>query len=124
MSSLSTSPQGIASSTASATSSSIARSSETADGETSTDLKALKRYHFVTESVMLIKLTIFRSGYTGEDGVEIILPAKAATMAMKLIGGKLDMSNLRSSGRFERATNDPLCSSWTGFLASSSAAVR
>src|SRR5437867_7595917 len=54
------------------------------------DIKSLKRYHFVTESVMLIKLMIFRSGYTGEDGVEIILPAKAATMAMKLIGGKLD----------------------------------
>jgi aminomethyltransferase len=56
----------------------------------SVDLKELKRYHFINESVMLIKLMIFRSGYTGEDGVEIILPAKAATMAMKLIGGKLD----------------------------------
>src|SRR2546426_12710428 len=54
------------------------------------DLKDLKRYHFVTDSFMLVKFTIFRSGYTGEDGVEIILPAKAATMAMKLIGGKLD----------------------------------
>src|SRR5262245_23444241 len=50
------------------------------------DLKALKRYHFVTESVMLVKLAIFRSGYTGEDGVEIIISAKAAGMAMKLLG--------------------------------------
>src|ERR1041384_6734694 len=34
------------------------------------DLKGMKRYTFQTVSVMLIKFTIFRSGYTGEDGVE------------------------------------------------------
>jgi aminomethyltransferase len=54
------------------------------------DLKELKRYHFVADSFMLIKFTVFRSGYTGEDGVEIILPAKAASMAMKLLAGKVD----------------------------------
>jgi len=32
---------------------------------------------------------VFRSGYTGEDGLEIILPAKMAGMAMKLIGGRV-----------------------------------
>src|SRR5437773_11553850 len=38
----------------------------------------------------LLKFTIFRSGYTGEDGVEMIIPAKVAGMAMKLIAGKTD----------------------------------
>jgi aminomethyltransferase len=58
-----------------------------------TNLKLMKRYHFVTDSFMLIKFTIFRSGYTGEDGVEMILPAKAAAMALKLLGGKFDKEN-------------------------------
>lgn len=53
------------------------------------DLRTMKRYSFVSDSVMLIKFTLFRSGYTGEDGVEMILPAKAASMAMKIIGGKI-----------------------------------
>src|SRR6185503_14608785 len=54
------------------------------------DVKGLKRYRFVSDSFMLIKFTAFRSGYTGEDGVEMILPAKAAAMALKLLGGKFD----------------------------------
>jgi len=54
----------------------------------SVDVKSLKRYSFESSSYMLIKFTIFRSGYTGEDGVEMILPAKMAAMAMKLVGGK------------------------------------
>jgi aminomethyltransferase len=54
------------------------------------NLKEMKRYRFVTDSFMLIKFTVFRSGYTGEDGVEMILPAKMAAMALKLLGGKFD----------------------------------
>src|SRR4051812_39359199 len=54
------------------------------------DLPGLKRYQFVSDSLMLVKFTVFRSGYTGEDGVELILPAKAAGMAMKLLAGKMD----------------------------------
>jgi len=54
----------------------------------SVDVKSLKRYGFESSSYMLIKFTVFRSGYTGEDGVEMILPAKMASMAMKLVGGK------------------------------------
>ena len=57
------------------------------------DLRAMKRYTFVTESVMLISFSIFRSGYTGEDGVEIILPAKTAPMAIKMLGGRTDKSD-------------------------------
>src|SRR3954468_10088473 len=54
------------------------------------DLKNLKRYHFISDSFMLVKYSVFRSGYTGEDGVELILAAKMAGMAMKLLAGKLD----------------------------------
>ncbi len=53
------------------------------------DLRSMKRYHFESGSYMaMLKFTVFRSGYTGEDGVEIVIPAKVAPMAMKLIGGK------------------------------------
>ncbi|MGH7214645.1 MAG: glycine cleavage system aminomethyltransferase GcvT [Tepidisphaeraceae bacterium] len=55
------------------------------------EVAELKRYHFLNGSVMgLVKYTAFRSGYTGEDGVELILPAKMAGMGMKLLGGKFD----------------------------------
>jgi aminomethyltransferase len=52
------------------------------------ELRSMKRYTFESSSFMLIKFTCFRSGYTGEDGVELILPAKMASMAMKLVGNK------------------------------------
>ena len=52
------------------------------------DVKSMKRYHFESGNYMgMLKFTVFRSGYTGEDGVEVIIPAKVAPMAMKLIGG-------------------------------------
>lgn len=53
-------------------------------------LKEMKRWGIASSSVMLIKFIILRSGYTGEDGVEIILPARMAGMAMKMLGGKID----------------------------------
>ena len=54
------------------------------------DVRALKRYHFETGSFMLTKFTVFRSGYTGEDGVEVVIPGKVAGMAMKMLAGKMD----------------------------------
>lgn len=71
------------------------------------DVKSMKRYHFETGSVMgLIKLTVFRSGYTGEDGVEIVLSAKVAPMAMKMLAGKTDRegATLRPAGLGARDT--------------------
>jgi aminomethyltransferase len=71
------------------------------------DLKGMKRYHFETGSVMgLIKFHVFRSGYTGEDGVEIILSAKVAPMAMKMLGGKTDKpdATLKPAGLGARDT--------------------
>jgi aminomethyltransferase len=52
-----------------------------------TDLRAIKRYHFETVNAVFFKVTVFRSGYTGEDGVEVVLPAKAAPMAIKMLAG-------------------------------------
>jgi aminomethyltransferase len=57
------------------------------------DLMELKRYHFDTANLLLTRLMVFRSGYTGEDGVEVILPAKAAALALKLLNGQLDKPN-------------------------------
>ena len=54
------------------------------------DVRALKRYQFETGSFMLTKFTVFRSGYTGEDGVEVVIPGKVAGMAMKMLAGKMD----------------------------------
>jgi aminomethyltransferase len=55
------------------------------------DVNSMKRYHFESGSYMgMLKFTVFRSGYTGEDGVEIVIPAKVAGMAMKLIAGKTE----------------------------------
>jgi len=70
------------------------------------DLKAIKRYHFETASLMLIKFTVFRSGYTGEDGIELVLPAKMAAMAMRMLGGKEDRpgATLRPAGLGARDT--------------------
>jgi aminomethyltransferase len=70
------------------------------------EFDTLRRYHFVTDSLMLVKFTCFRSGYTGEDGVELILPAKAAAMAMKMLGGRMDRAEatIRPAGLGARDT--------------------
>ena len=55
------------------------------------DARNIKRYHFQQISIMgLFSVTVFRSGYTGEDGVEIILPKSLAGMAMKFFGAGWD----------------------------------
>lgn len=45
----------------------------------------LKRYFFKTGAAMGAEYYVARSGYTGEDGVEIILPAKFADMALMML---------------------------------------
>ena len=71
-----------------------------------TDLKSLKRYTFTTDEVMMTRFTVFRSGYTGEDGVELIMPAKAAGMAMKMLDAKSDHpgATIRPAGLGARDT--------------------
>lgn len=51
------------------------------------DLSDLKRYHFRVQSYMTFTLTIFRGGYTGEDGVELILPINLVKLAMPALLG-------------------------------------
>lgn len=48
-------------------------------------LDDLKRYRFKTGNVMGADYFVARSGYTGEDGAEIILPANLALMAVRLL---------------------------------------
>lgn len=56
----------------------------------SKEIPSLKRYRFTVKNLMVIKLIVSRTGYTGEDGVEVILPAKTVGMAMKLLMKDID----------------------------------
>lgn len=51
----------------------------------SKEIPTLKKYRFTIKNLMIMKLYISRTGYTGEDGVEVILPANAVPMAMSLL---------------------------------------
>ena len=44
-------------------------------------LEGMSRYGFITGSYMGTNYSVFRSGYTGEDGVEVVLPAAAGVLA-------------------------------------------
>ncbi len=54
-------------------------------GKFSREVPTLKRYAFCIKNLMILKMIISRTGYTGEDGVEVILPASMASMAIKLL---------------------------------------
>ena len=69
-------------------------------------LSSLKRYHFeVQKYMMIVSFSVFRSGYTGEDGAEIILGNTAAGMAMKFLtqGGE-ETAILKPAGLGARDT--------------------
>lgn len=71
------------------------------------DLRDIKRYHFENVSVMgLVKFGVFRSGYTGEDGVELIFAAKMGPMAIKMLAGRADKADatLKPAGLGARDT--------------------
>ncbi len=54
-------------------------------GQFSREVPTLKRYGFCTKNLLIMKMIISRTGYTGEDGIEVILGAKMATMAVKML---------------------------------------
>lgn len=54
-------------------------------GRVSREIPTLKRYRFAVKNLVVMKLTVSRTGYTGEDGVEVILPNAAVGMALKLL---------------------------------------
>ncbi|MCG3128662.1 MAG: Aminomethyltransferase [Phycisphaerae bacterium] len=45
----------------------------------------LKRYHFLSGELMDAPYAVFRSGYSGEDGVEVVMPAALAPSAVRLL---------------------------------------
>jgi len=60
---------------------------EIAKDFTSDDLSTLKRYRFRVRQIGPMQITIYRSGYTGEDGLEVVVPAALANVLMpKLFG--------------------------------------
>jgi aminomethyltransferase len=54
------------------------------------EVKELKRYRFFSSSMFLIGYTVFRTGYTGEDGVELVFSAKMAPMIIGKLAGRFD----------------------------------
>jgi aminomethyltransferase len=59
-------------------------------GKVSSEIPQLKRYRFLVKNMMIMKIMVARTGYTGEDGVEVILPASAIGMAMKMMMKELN----------------------------------
>ncbi len=49
----------------------------------SKEIPALKRYRFAIKNLVVTKLIVSRTGYTGEDGVEVILPASMVGFAAR-----------------------------------------
>jgi aminomethyltransferase len=69
-------------------------------------LDGMSRYGFITGSYMGTGYSIFRSGYTGEDGLEVVLPAAAGVMVWDFLtqdGGE-DRVSVRPAGLGARDT--------------------
>ncbi|MEM7624710.1 MAG: glycine cleavage system aminomethyltransferase GcvT [Planctomycetota bacterium] len=67
--------------------------------EFSKEIPALKNYGFIEKSMMFLKMTVSRTGYTGEDGVEVVLGANTAGMVMKmLMKEKDDTGQIKPAG--------------------------
>ncbi len=54
-------------------------------GRFAPDVARLKRYRFTVKNVLGADVIISRTGYTGEDGVEVILPALLAVPAVEMV---------------------------------------
>jgi aminomethyltransferase len=57
----------------------------------STEVPTLKRYRFTIKNLIITKLIVSRTGYTGEDGVEVILPKMGVQMALGLLFRDINM---------------------------------
>jgi len=76
------------------------------DGVLPDPVSDIRRYHFeVMRYMMIVQFTVFRSGYTGEDGAEIICGNTAAGMAMNyLLKSEDEHSILKPAGLGARDT--------------------
>jgi len=54
------------------------------------DLSGLKRYRFMVRNLFGIEVRVYRSGYTGEDGLEVVLPAGAVNLLLPHLFGSAD----------------------------------
>ena len=54
-------------------------------GEFSREIPTLKPWAFALKNLLILKMTVSRTGYTGGDGVEVLLGANMASMAIKLL---------------------------------------
>jgi len=54
-------------------------------GEFSREIPTLKPWTFALKNLLILKMTVSRTGYTGGDGVEVLLGAHMASMAIKLL---------------------------------------
>lgn len=68
-------------------------------------IRSLKRYWFVEGSALGMNYCIYRSGYTGEDGVEAVVPASAVPLILPyLIDEPESRSTCRPAGLGARDT--------------------
>ena len=51
----------------------------------SREIPTLKRYRFTQKSLFVAKFLVSRTGYTGEDGVEVVLPSVMAGKAVEMM---------------------------------------
>lgn len=54
-------------------------------GEVAPEAAGLKRFRFIRKNIMGGDVLVSRTGYTGEDGVEVIMPAALAVQAVSLL---------------------------------------
>lgn len=62
----------------------------------SREIPTLKRYRFTEKNLMIMKVVVSRTGYTGEDGIEAILPGKLSDTVIKMILKDVDVSDPQS----------------------------
>jgi len=73
-------------------------------GRLNSTIPELKRYAFVEQRVFVLNMTVSRTGYTGEDGVEVILDAESAPFAIELLRRRDDTGAIRPAGLGARDT--------------------
>lgn len=64
-------------------------------GRVSSEIPQLKRFRFLVKNLMIAKVIVARTGYTGEDGVEVIMPASIVSMAIKMLLKEMGQDDAR-----------------------------